>query len=185
MKTTSSPDRSQQRRFYPFVLLFSLIASSPALGGTKPSTEVAVQAGAYAPLFFIYEIPGLAVSADLARPLSSALSVDIAGTVGLLTAPGLRRGSVVTTAGLRYHLLPQLWLRLGAGAAGYREHIAVGLAERSVGAVDHGGAMVIDTSVGIQLGEHWRLNPRFETNLLASRGMDFAGTATILIGRQR
>jgi hypothetical protein len=162
--------------------MLSLIASTPALGGTSPPTEVALQAGAYVPIFFVYETPGFAMSADLARRLTSELSVDLTSTVGLLAAPGLRRGSGAITAGLRYHLLPRLWLRMGVGAAGYREHIAVASPERSLGAVDHGGALVLDTSLGIHLGQRWRLNARFETNLVASRGMDFIGTATVLFG---
>lgn len=166
------------------MLTLSLIASTPALGGTPPPRELAVQAGAYAPIFFIYETPGFAMSADLAWRMTSAVSIDVATTAGLLAAPGLRRQSGAVTTGLRYHLTPALWLRLGAGAAGYREQIALALADRSVRAVDHGGALLVTTGFGVHLGQRWRLDARFDTNLVASRGMDFAGTATLLVGRR-
>lgn len=166
------------------MLTLSLIASTPALGGTATPREVSVQAGAYAPIFFIYETPGFVMSADFAWRMTPEVSVDAATTAGLLAAPGLRRSSAVVTAGLRYHVIPALWLRLGAGAAGYREHIALALTDRAVRAVDHGGALVVTTGFGVHLGQRWRLDARFDTNVVASRGMDFLGTATLLVGRQ-
>lgn len=165
------------------MVTFSLIASTPALGGAPPPSEVAVQAGAYAPIFFVYETPGFALSGDLAWRMTSKVSVDVTTTASLLAAPGLRRHSGAVSAGLRYHVSPALWLRLGAGPAVYREHIALALAARSVRAVDHGGALVVTTGLGIHLGQRWRVDARFDTNLVASRGMDFIGTATLLVGR--
>jgi hypothetical protein len=146
--------------------------------------EVSVQAGAYAPIFFVYEIPGVAMSADIAWQIAPAVFTDVTATVGALAAAGLRRGSGGVTAGVRYYAIPALWLRLGLGATGYREDIAVDLANRSVRAVDYGAAFVLSSSLGVELGRRWYLDARFDTNLAASRGMDFVGTAMLMVGRR-
>jgi hypothetical protein len=156
----------------------------PARAAPAAAPEVALHAGAYAPIFFVYERPGVALSGDAAWPIAGALAADVSATLAALTAPGLRRGAAVVTGGVRYRASDRLWLRLGVGAAGYRERIGIDLASRAASATDWGAALVASTALGVELGRRWQLQARFDTNLMATRGMDYVGTAMVLAGRQ-
>ena len=173
-----------RRRLSPAAICVAVLVATTSARADPASHEVAVHAGAQAPIFFVYEAPGPALAVNVARRIAGAASAEVAFTFGALFAPGLRRGTSVITAGLRYELAPPLLLRLGFGGAGYLEHVAIDLATRSVREIDRGGALVITTAVNVRLGERWCLDVRFDTNAVASRGMDFIGTAALMVGRR-
>jgi hypothetical protein len=184
MQYQSFANRGRKRLALVGLILSPAMAmATPVTDGNVSRRQVSIHAGAYAPLFFIYETPGFAMSADVAWRIGDDISTDVTATASAIAASGLRRYAGVVTAGGRYHVSPAVWLRVGMGVAGYRERIAVNLANRSVRAIDYGAALVISTGVGVDLGR-WHGEARFDPNVVNGRGMDFVGTALLLLGRK-
>jgi len=146
---------------------------------------VAAQVGVLAPIFFLYERPGAVAAATVAWQVRPWLAPLVSVDVGYLSWGGARRTTGSLGAGVR--LWPSVgarpWIQLGLGVTGYREHIGVDLPQRRIRAVDLGGALTADVAVGLRLTRRWELTASYDHNLIAGRGMDFAGSLVVAAGR--
>lgn len=172
------------------LLILAGLTSPVAAESGRPTNTVS--AGAFFPLFLMYEAPGLQLSLARAWPLGREPSFVASVDTGVVRATGSTRFTGSLNAGIRIAPVRPFFVQLGGGVTSFVERISIVFPERMVSTTAVGSALTVDLVIGFRI-QRWELALEWDHRVVSTdpprvqtgeETLPHLGNFMVWIGRQ-